>query len=105
MAAVRTTSRWLWLACRVAPDLWDDEAWDELATRQVRLARAAGALNILPIALAYRAGVCVHSGEFAAAAALIEEADAITQATEPRPSGTPRWCSPPGAARRPTHWS
>jgi DNA-binding CsgD family transcriptional regulator len=74
-------TRWLWLACRVAPDLWDDETWYELATRQVRLARDAGALNILPIALTYRAGVCVHSGEFAAAAALIDEADAITQAT------------------------
>ena len=79
--------RWLGLASRVAPDLWDDEAWDELATRQVRLARAAGALNILPIALAHRAGVCVHSGEFAAAAALIEEADAITQATGTAPLG------------------
>jgi hypothetical protein len=73
--------RWLWLACRVAPDIWDDETWDELTTHQVRLAREAGALNILPIALTYRAGVCVHSGEFAAAAALVEEADAITQAT------------------------
>jgi hypothetical protein len=29
-------TRWLWLACRVAPDLWDDEAWHQLATRQVR---------------------------------------------------------------------
>jgi DNA-binding CsgD family transcriptional regulator len=73
--------RWLWLACRVAADLWDDERWHELATRQVRLARDAGALDVLPIALTYRAGVCVHAGEFAAAAALIEEADAITQAT------------------------
>ena len=74
-------SRWLWLACRVAPDLWDDQTWGELATRQVRLARAAGALNILPIALTYHAGVCVHSGEFGAAAGLIDEADEVTQAT------------------------
>ena len=27
------TSRWLWLACRLAQDLWDDELWYELATR------------------------------------------------------------------------
>jgi DNA-binding CsgD family transcriptional regulator len=73
--------RWLWLACRIAPDLWDDETWHELASRQLRLARDAGALTVLPIAATYRAGVHVHAGEFAAASALIEEADAITQAT------------------------
>jgi DNA-binding CsgD family transcriptional regulator/tetratricopeptide (TPR) repeat protein len=74
-------ARWLWLACRVATDLWDDERWHELATRQVQSARDAGALNVLPIALTYRAGVAVHAGEFAAAAAMIDEAEAITQAT------------------------
>jgi DNA-binding CsgD family transcriptional regulator/tetratricopeptide (TPR) repeat protein len=73
--------RGLWLACRVAPDLWDDEAWHELATRVVTLARDAGALSVLPLALTYRAGVHVHAGEFTAAAALVEEADAITEAT------------------------
>ena len=74
-------ARWLWLACRVATDLWDDEAWHELATRLVQSARDAGALNVLPIALTYRAGVAVHAGEFAAAAAMIDEAEAISQAT------------------------
>ncbi len=78
--------RWLWMACPVAPEpvapeLWDDEMWHELATRAVRLARDAGALAVLPVALVYRAGVHVHAGEFAAASALIEEADAITEAT------------------------
>jgi DNA-binding CsgD family transcriptional regulator len=73
--------RWLWLACRVAPDLWDDETWHELATRQVRLAREAGALAILPIALPFEAGMHLHAGDFAAASALIEEADAISDAT------------------------
>ena len=79
--------RWLWLACRVAADLWDDETWHELATRGVTLARDAGALTVLPIAATYRAGVHVHAGEFAAAAALIEEADAITEATGNAPLG------------------
>ncbi|MFC0453670.1 helix-turn-helix transcriptional regulator [Rhodococcus jostii] len=74
-------ARWLWLACRVATDVWDDESWHELASLQVRLARSAGALNVLPIALTYRAGVCVHAGEFAAASALIDETETITQAT------------------------
>jgi hypothetical protein len=78
---------WLWLACRIAPDLWEDEAWHELATRQLQLARDAGALNVLPLAATYRAGVHVHAGEFAAAAGLIEEADAITEATGNAPLG------------------
>jgi DNA-binding CsgD family transcriptional regulator/tetratricopeptide (TPR) repeat protein len=78
--------RWLWTACPVAPepmaaDLWDDESWDELATHAVRLAREAGALATLPIALSYRAGVHVYAGEFAAASALIQEAESITEAT------------------------
>ena len=73
--------RWLWLAWLLAGDLWDDEAWHELATRAVRLAREAGALTVLPVDLEYRAGVHVHAGEFAEASALVEEADAITAAT------------------------
>jgi len=77
---------WLWTACPVAPepiaaDLWDDESWHELATQAVRLARDAGALATLPIALSYRAAVDVHAGDFAAASALIHEADSITEAT------------------------
>jgi DNA-binding CsgD family transcriptional regulator len=73
--------RWLWLAWLLVGDLWDDEGWHELATRAVRLAREAGALSVLPVDLEYRAGVHVHAGEFAAASALVEEADAITAAT------------------------
>jgi DNA-binding CsgD family transcriptional regulator len=65
----------------VAPELWDYETWCELASRAVRLARDAGALTVLSVALSYRAGVHVHAGEFTSAAALIEEADAITRAT------------------------
>ena len=73
--------RWLWLACRLAQDLWDDELWHVLATRGVRLARDTGALNLLPNALNYLAALNVHSGAFATAAAQIDEVDAITQAT------------------------
>jgi DNA-binding CsgD family transcriptional regulator/tetratricopeptide (TPR) repeat protein len=75
------TNRWLWLACRIAADLWEHEIWDELAARGVRRARETGALNVLPIAASYRAGVHVHAGEYAEASALLEEASAITQAT------------------------
>jgi DNA-binding CsgD family transcriptional regulator len=78
--------RWLWLACPVAPepvapDLWDDETWDRLTARAVTLARDSGALTVLPIALTYRASVQVQAGEFAAAAALIEDANEISEAT------------------------
>ncbi len=73
--------RWLWLACRLAQDLWDDELWYVLATRGSRVARDTGALSMLPIAATYRAALYVHSGAFDAASALIDESDAITQAT------------------------
>jgi len=73
--------RWLWLACRLAQDLWDDELWHALATVGVRLARDTGALNLLPNALNYLAALNVHSGAFTTAAAQIEEVGAITQAT------------------------
>jgi len=73
--------RWLWLACRLAQDLWNDELWHALATRGVRLARETGELNLLPNALNYLAALNVHSGAFATAAALIAEVDSITQAT------------------------
>jgi DNA-binding CsgD family transcriptional regulator/tetratricopeptide (TPR) repeat protein len=78
--------RWLWFSCSItpeplAPELWDDEAWHELATRAVRHARDAGALAILPLALTYRAGVHVQEGDFDDASALIAEAEAITDAT------------------------
>ena len=72
--------RWLWLACRVAPDVWDDERWHQLADRQMQLARQAGALAILPVAATYRAGVHVHAGEFASASELIHEANDISKA-------------------------
>jgi DNA-binding CsgD family transcriptional regulator len=73
--------RWLWLACRLAQDLWDDELWHVLASRGVRLARDTGALHLLPNALNYLAALNIHSGAFANAEALIAEVDAITQAT------------------------
>ncbi|MET7859418.1 AAA family ATPase [Streptomyces sp. NPDC005318] len=77
--------RWMWLACRVtpeplAPELWDDDAWQELATGAVGIAREAGALAVLPMALTYQACFLVHTGEFDTAAALIDEATAISEA-------------------------
>lgn len=73
--------RWLWLACRLTQDLWNDELWHTLATRGVRLARETGALSLLPNALNYLAALNVHAGAFGTATTLIDEVDSITQAT------------------------
>ena len=70
-----------WLACRVAAAIWDDESWQALTTRNVELAREAGALAILPVADTYRAGHHLHAGAFSEAAVLIGEAEAISRAT------------------------
>ena len=79
--AADDTVRWLWMAWLAAGDVWDDESWYELATRAVRLARDTGALSVLPLVLLYRAFLHVHAGEFHAARDLIQESDAITEAT------------------------
>jgi len=76
-----TDVRWLWLACRLAQDLWDDELWHDLATRGVRVARDTGALTLLPGMANFLAALNVHSGAVNNAAELIDEVRAITQAT------------------------
>jgi len=73
--------RWFFVACHSAHDLWDDDGWNEFSARYLQLARNVGALGVLPIALAQRVGLHLHAGEFAAAAALVEETAAITEAT------------------------
>ena len=76
--------RWGWLAQAAASALWDDEAWRALLGRQVRIARAAGALDELPVMLGALGTAVVWSGDFAAASALIVEADAICEVTGSR---------------------
>src|SRR6266704_3412490 len=73
--------RWLWLACPAAQILWDERSWDLISTRHVQLARDADALGVLLFALAQRTGLHLYQGDFAAAAALIDEASAISEAT------------------------
>jgi DNA-binding CsgD family transcriptional regulator len=72
---------WGWLAGRAAGFIWDYEAWDSLTMRQIRAAREAGALAELPFALSTRVGVCLFGGDVAAAAALLEESNALAEAT------------------------
>jgi len=61
----------------VAMDLWDDEAWFELAAGQVRLARANGTLSWLPFALDYLAEIHIQAGQLSVAEALLMEGERI----------------------------
>jgi DNA-binding NarL/FixJ family response regulator len=72
--------RWLWLASHAATFLWDDESWHALSASQLRLARDAGALSVLPMALSTEIGVQVHAGNLAAATSLIEELGTVSEA-------------------------
>ena len=73
--------RWLWLGCIAALHVWDDERWEELSTRFVQLARNVGSLSELPLALTTRAHMHLFAGELPAAAALVGEVTALTEAT------------------------
>ncbi|HEY2438395.1 MAG TPA: LuxR C-terminal-related transcriptional regulator, partial [Solirubrobacteraceae bacterium] len=73
--------RWLWLACHIAWYLWDDESGEVLCIRHLQLAREAGALTVVLLALNQRSGLHEHVGELAEAASVIEEATAIADAT------------------------
>jgi DNA-binding CsgD family transcriptional regulator len=77
--------RWPWIARRVAPDLFDDNTWYALATRNVQIARDAGALAVLPLALNLLSLVRCFEGQLGAAAALLDEADEIAEATRTDP--------------------
>ena len=77
--------RWPWIARRVAPDLFDDDTWHAFATRNVQIARDAGALAVLPLALNQLSLLRCFEGKLAAAAALLEEADEIAEATGTEP--------------------
>ncbi len=69
---------WSWVAYGLAAmDLWDGDAWLELASSQVELARATGALILLPFALDYLATFHVQAGNLSLASCLIEEAQTL----------------------------
>jgi hypothetical protein len=73
--------RWLWLATVAAMRVWDDDAWEALSARHVRLARRTGALSELPTALTSRACMLMFAGDLTAAASLTGEAQAVKEAT------------------------
>jgi hypothetical protein len=75
--------------------------WHALATRGVRMARDTGELNLLFNAINYLAALNVHSGAFATAALMIDEVDALTQATGISPL---KYASTMPAAARGDEW-
>jgi DNA-binding CsgD family transcriptional regulator len=74
-------SRWVSLAFRAAADLWDEESWRLLATRELRRARDAGALTAAPVFLSTLGSVHAVCGELSAAQSLLDEIRATTAAT------------------------
>ena len=77
--------RWPWFARRVAPELFEDDAWHYLATRSVQLTREAGALVALQVALTHLAHVRCLEGNLDGASSLLDEADEIASVTGTEP--------------------
>ena len=77
---------WLWLACVMASQVWDDERWELLSRRYIQLVRQLGALAELPLALDRRIRPFLFAGELTAAAALLDETRTVEDAT-----GNPPW--------------
>jgi DNA-binding CsgD family transcriptional regulator len=78
--------RSLWLAASrstqvIAVELWDADAVHTLATRQLEVAREAGALVQLRLALNFLGGTLVYSGELATAELLFDEDRLVAEAT------------------------
>jgi DNA-binding CsgD family transcriptional regulator len=73
--------RWKWLAAVSSVHLWGDARWHAISERHVQIAREAGALGELPLALSQRVYVHLFAGELTAAALLVDEIRMATEAT------------------------
>jgi ATP/maltotriose-dependent transcriptional regulator MalT len=78
---VEEVLRWGWLATAAAVYAWDYDTCLAAATRGVRLAREAGALEVLAVGVNVLAQAAALGGDFANGALLVAEADAVTEAT------------------------
>jgi DNA-binding CsgD family transcriptional regulator len=70
----------LLLGCRVACDLWDHATWRSLSSQLVTVAQRTGELPLLPAGLHNAAMARLLAGDFAAAAAMARQADAVAAA-------------------------
>jgi DNA-binding CsgD family transcriptional regulator len=82
--SVEEVLRWGWLATAAAVFLWDFDTCLAVATREVQLARDSGALEVLAVGVNVLCQAVALGGDFAAAALLIAEADAVREATGTR---------------------
>ena len=73
--------RYGWLAPVAAASVWEEEYWHAIVARLLQSLREAGLLVHLPIWMESMAIITAWRGDFAAAASLIAEAEAITAAT------------------------
>ncbi|MCO1660468.1 helix-turn-helix transcriptional regulator [Pseudonocardia humida] len=76
--------RWGWLATRAANLVWDYDRGLQIGTRAARLARDSGALDVLAAADNALGQAAVFGGDFAGAALLASEVDAVKAATGSR---------------------
>ncbi|WP_308286679.1 helix-turn-helix transcriptional regulator [Streptomyces griseorubiginosus] len=77
----RDVLTWGWVANGVGSAVWDDRAMHTLHSRAVEVARTAGALAELPFCLASLGMATTWTGDFAASAAVVAEADLLAEAT------------------------
>jgi len=82
--AVAEGLRWGWLVSTATWTLWDDESSHKLLARQLQALREAGLLVHLPIYLQEVGANAAWRGDFATAASLIAEGDAVAEATGTR---------------------
>jgi DNA-binding CsgD family transcriptional regulator len=82
--SVEEVLRWGWLASRAANLIWDYDRGLEIGTRAVQLARDSGALEVLAVADNACGQAAASGGDFASAALLIAEVDAVKEATGSR---------------------
>ena len=82
--SVEEMLRWGWLATRAANFVWDYDRGLEIGTRAVQLARDSGALEVLAVADNACGQAAAFGGDFASAALLIAEVDAVKEATGTR---------------------
>jgi DNA-binding CsgD family transcriptional regulator/tetratricopeptide (TPR) repeat protein len=73
--------RWTSLACRTAVDTWDFDAWEILSEQMVTQARELGAPAGLATALTLRMVAHLHAGQMGALTSLLDEVEALVQAT------------------------
>jgi DNA-binding CsgD family transcriptional regulator len=83
-ASAEELLRWGWLATRAATLVWDHDSSLAIGERAARLARDAGALEVLAVADNACGQTAAFGGDFPSAAQSIAEVDAVKEATGTR---------------------